>query len=92
MQDLPAHFNAIKDDQPIVAQQVVAAGAGIRLRFNRFTATMRDAIERILMDKQLKSSAQRMANPRLAGGLSASRSFGDAFMLITCSNSRKHRP
>ncbi|MGC6418625.1 MAG: glycosyltransferase [Bradymonadia bacterium] len=73
MQDLPLILTPIKDDQPIVAQQVVAAGAGIRLRFNRFNAaTMRDAIERILMDTQLKSSAQRIGQSlRLAGGLSA---------------------
>ena len=73
MQDLPLILTPIKDDQPIVAQQVVAAGAGIRLRFNRFNAaTMRDAIERILMDTHLKSSAQRIGQSlRLAGGLSA---------------------
>ena len=73
MQDLPLILTPIKDDQPIVAQQVVAAGAGIRLRFNRFNAAaMRDAIERSLTDTELKISAERIGQSlRLAGGLSA---------------------
>jgi MGT family glycosyltransferase len=46
---LPLVVTPIKDDQPLVAQQVVDAGAGIRLRFNRVRPDeLRDAVRAVL--------------------------------------------
>ena len=46
---VPLVVAPIRDDQPIVAQQVVDAGAGVRVRFGRVTAEqLRDAITEAL--------------------------------------------
>lgn len=59
---LPLAVAPIRSDQPYVASQVVAAGAGIQLRFGKVTVpVMREAIERLLRDEELRSAAARLA-------------------------------
>jgi MGT family glycosyltransferase len=67
---LPLVVAPIRDDQPIVAKQVVAAGAGIRLRFNRATAAqLGDAVEAVLCEPTYRQAARRVQESfRAAGG------------------------
>lgn len=67
---LPLVIAPIKDDQPIVADQVVAAGAGIRIKFGRVQAPeLRDAVARVLADPALREAAERLrASFAAAGG------------------------
>jgi UDP:flavonoid glycosyltransferase YjiC (YdhE family) len=52
----------IKDDQPVVAQQVADAGAGIRLKFGRVRAPeLRDAIARVLDEPSYRDAARRIS-------------------------------
>ena len=65
---LPLIVAPIKDDQGIVAQQVVQAGAGIRLKFGRVRAPeLRRAVERLLDEPAFREAAVRVQ-----------RSFADA--------------
>lgn len=70
---LPLVIAPIKDDQPIVADQVVAAGAGIRIKFGRVQAPeLRDAVARVLADPSLREGADRVrASFAAAGGPAA---------------------
>ena len=70
---LPMVVVPIKDDQPIVAQQVVDAGAGVRLRFGRITAEhLRAAIHEILETPTYRERAQALADSfSHAGGATA---------------------
>ena len=53
----------IRDDQPVVADQVVRAGAGVRVKFARVRAEgLRSAIEQALSEEDLRTSARRMAS------------------------------
>jgi MGT family glycosyltransferase len=67
---LPLVVAPIRDDQPIVAEQVVAAGAGIRLRFNRATtAQIGAAVESVLGEATYRQAARRVQESfRAAGG------------------------
>jgi MGT family glycosyltransferase len=66
---LPLVVMPIKDDQPVVAQQVVDAGAGIRLRFGRTSAAeLRAAVERALTDPGLRAAAERVRESFAAAG------------------------
>jgi MGT family glycosyltransferase len=59
---LPLVLAPIRDDQPVVARQVVAAGAGIALRFGRVSvASMRQALESVLHEPSYRLAAQRLA-------------------------------
>lgn len=59
---LPLVVLPIKDDQPVVAQQVAEAGAGIRLKFGRVRAPeLRDAIARVLDEPSYRDAARRIA-------------------------------
>jgi MGT family glycosyltransferase len=70
---LPLVVAPIRDDQPIVAQQVVDAGAGIRLRFTRATAAqIGTAVEAVLTEPSYRQAAQRVrASFAAAGGAEA---------------------
>jgi MGT family glycosyltransferase len=58
---LPLVITPIRDDQPVVADQVVKAGAGIRLKFRRLTAVdLRDAVQQVLEDKEFRQAAARI--------------------------------
>ncbi len=67
---LPLVIAPIKDDQPIVADQVVAAGAGLRIKFGRVQAReLREAVARVLADPELRAGAARVrASFASAGG------------------------
>ena len=58
---LPLVVAPIRDEQPLVAQQVVDAGAGIRLRFSRATTTqIGPAVEAVLTEPTYRQAAQRV--------------------------------
>ncbi len=58
---LPLVVAPIKDDQPVVAQQVVDAGAGIRVKFGRVKAAkLRDAVMRVLEEPAFRAAAHRV--------------------------------
>ncbi|WP_370657259.1 nucleotide disphospho-sugar-binding domain-containing protein [Frankia sp. ArI3] len=70
---VPLVVAPIRDDQPVIAQQVVEAGAGIRLRFARATpAIVASAVRDVLDDPRYRSAAARVgASFRAAGGAAA---------------------
>ncbi len=70
---LPLVVAPIKDDQPIVADQVVAAGAGLRVKFGRVQPPeLRDAVRRVLVEPQFRAAAARVrASFAAAGGATA---------------------
>ena len=58
---VPLVVTPIRDDQPIVANQVVASGAGLRLRFGRLVAaSLRTAVERVLLEPAFREAAERI--------------------------------
>jgi MGT family glycosyltransferase len=66
---LPLVLTPIRDDQPLVAAQVVAAGAGIRLRFGRLRADeLRAAIRAVLDDPAYRAAAGRIRDSFTAAG------------------------
>ncbi|HJP72643.1 MAG TPA: glycosyltransferase [Pseudonocardiaceae bacterium] len=67
---VPLVVAPIRDDQPIVADQVVAAGAGIRLRFNRAGAEqVGAALDSVLSERSYGDAARRIGESfRRAGG------------------------
>jgi MGT family glycosyltransferase len=70
---LPLVVAPIRDDQPVVAAQVVAAGAGVRVRFGRPSpSVLGEAIDRALHDPGLRAGAEVIATSfALAGGAPA---------------------
>jgi MGT family glycosyltransferase len=66
---LPLVVSPIKDDQPLVAQQVVDAGAGVRLRFNRVRPDeLRDAVRAVLGEPGYRVAAGRIRDSFTAAG------------------------
>ena len=67
---LPLLVTPIKDDQPVVARQVVEAGAGLRLRFRRAGAKeIRACIDRLLNEPHFGEAAKHIGDSfRAAGG------------------------
>ncbi|HEY0935176.1 MAG TPA: nucleotide disphospho-sugar-binding domain-containing protein [Trebonia sp.] len=66
---LPLVVTPIRDDQPLVAQQVADAGAGIRLRFGRLRASeLRDAVRAVLGEPRYRTAAQRVRDCFAAAG------------------------
>ena len=52
----------IKDDQPVVAGQVVAAGSGVRVKFGRVSASgIRKAVNAVLTEPQYREGAAQLA-------------------------------
>ncbi|MBT2388570.1 glycosyltransferase [Streptomyces sp. ISL-1] len=70
---LPLVVAPVRDDQPIVAQQVAAAGAGIRVRFGRpRTEEIHTALNAVLDDPDHHRAARRIqASFAAAGGAAA---------------------
>ncbi|HET6710150.1 glycosyltransferase [Amycolatopsis sp.] len=69
---LPLVVAPIRDDQPIVAAQVVAAGAGVRLRFGRADAPrIATAVEEVLTEPSYRRAAETVAASFHAAGGSA---------------------
>jgi len=71
---LPLVVTPIRDDQPIIAQQVADAGAGIRLRFGRLRAgDLRDAVTSVLAPgSAYRTAAVRVQESFAAAGGAAS--------------------
>ncbi|MFE2431785.1 glycosyltransferase [Streptomyces sp. NPDC059373] len=67
---VPLVVAPIRDDQPVVAGQVVVAGAGIRVRFGRVTAPkLGEALDAVLHEPDYRAAAARVgASFRAAGG------------------------
>ncbi|MER6384217.1 glycosyltransferase [Streptomyces sp. NPDC001250] len=70
---LPLVVAPIRDDQPTVAAQVVNAGAGVRVRFNRATAAhLGAALDAVLHEPGYRTAAARVGQSfRDAGGATA---------------------
>jgi UDP:flavonoid glycosyltransferase YjiC (YdhE family) len=70
---VPLVVAPIRDDQPVVAGQVVDAGAGIRVRFGRVTAPkLGAAIDAVLHEPGYRAAAGRIRTAfRAAGGARA---------------------
>jgi MGT family glycosyltransferase len=70
---LPSVLAPIRDDQPIIAEQVVRAGAGVRLRFTKATAQhIGAAVDTVLTDPSYRRNADRIRESfRSAGGSTA---------------------
>ncbi|MCU1496697.1 MAG: glycosyltransferase [Acidimicrobiales bacterium] len=70
---LPLVLAPIRDDQPVVADQVVRAGAGVRVKFSRVKPEqLRAAIVQALDDLDLRAAAARIqASFAAAGGTEA---------------------
>ncbi|GGD12431.1 glycosyltransferase [Nocardioides daphniae] len=59
---LPLVVAPIRDDQPVIADQVVRAGAGVRVKFARVRAeALRAAVDQALHDESLRAGSQSMA-------------------------------
>lgn len=66
---LPLVVLPIKDDQPVIAQQVEQAGAGVRLKFGRVRADdLREAVRRVLDDPAFADAARRIQRSFDAAG------------------------
>jgi MGT family glycosyltransferase len=67
---IPLVVAPIRDDQPVVAQQVVDAGAGVRLKYGRVTSDqIAEALLRVLESSSYRKAAQRIqASFGAAGG------------------------
>ncbi len=70
---VPLVVAPIRDDQPVVAGQVVDAGAGIRVRFGRVTAPrLGAAVDAVLHEPGYRAAAERIRTAfRAAGGARA---------------------
>jgi MGT family glycosyltransferase len=70
---LPLIVAPIRDDQPVVAGQVVTAGAGLRIKYARVTPQgLRDAVTRVLNEPSFAQAAKKIrASFELAGGARA---------------------
>jgi UDP:flavonoid glycosyltransferase YjiC (YdhE family) len=65
----PLVIAPIRYDQPIVAAQVAAVGAGVRVRFGRATPhQLRTALTAILDDERYRAAACRVADGFAAAG------------------------
>ncbi len=66
---LPQVVAPIRDDQPVVAQQIEAAGAAIRVRFARLRAPeLRHAVSTVLDDPSYRCAAERIQRSFAAAG------------------------
>lgn len=71
---LPLIVAPIRDDQPVIAQQVVDAGAGLYMRYGKVSvAVARETMQRLLAEPQFRANAQRLAESfkRLGGARQA---------------------
>jgi zeaxanthin glucosyltransferase len=68
-QGLPLVLAPIRNDQPVIANQVVAAGAGLRVRFGRVTGQqLRGAMTSVLDDGRYRAGAARIRDSFPAEG------------------------
>ena len=66
---LPLVIAPITDDQPVIADQVVRAGAGVRINFRRAKATtIFESVNRVLSDKRFAEGADRIKDSLAGAG------------------------
>jgi MGT family glycosyltransferase len=66
---LPLVVAPIRDDQPLIAQQVTDAGAGVRVRFGRLRAAeLTGAVRAVLGDPRYAAGARRVQESFTAAG------------------------
>jgi MGT family glycosyltransferase len=66
---LPAVVAPIKDDQPVIADQLVRSGAGLRVHFDRVkSADLAAATHRILDEPEFRNAARRLQTILLESG------------------------
>jgi UDP:flavonoid glycosyltransferase YjiC (YdhE family) len=66
---VPLVVAPIRDDQPVIADQVAAAGAGLRIKFGRIRADgLREAIATILADSDIRTAAARVRDSFASAG------------------------
>ena len=66
---VPLVVAPIRHDQPVNASLVVAAGAGLRIRFSRFTPDeLRDALDTVLSEPSYRASAAAVGQSFAAAG------------------------
>ncbi|QKG21051.1 glycosyltransferase [Actinomadura verrucosospora] len=68
-QGLPLVVAPIRDDQPVIARQVEAAGAGVQVRFSRVRAAeLRDALTTVLTGDAHRAAAEAVRDSFAAAG------------------------
>jgi MGT family glycosyltransferase len=66
---LPAVVAPIKDDQPVIAEQLVRSGAGLRVHFDRVKATdLRTITERVVNEPDFRAAAKHLQKIMKAHG------------------------
>jgi len=83
---LPLIVAPIRDDQPVVAQQVVNAGAGLYLRYGKVSvAKARDTVLELLTQDHYRQAAERLAVAlrRLGGARQAAQVVETTLMAAT---------
>jgi len=66
---VPLVVAPIRDDQPVIANQVTTAGAGIRVHFSRVSAgELRTALTTVLANPSYRSAARRIQTSFTAAG------------------------
>lgn len=90
---VPLVVAPIRDDQPVVAGQVEASGAGVRVRFGRVTADrLGQAVDAVLGDPAYRAAAQRIGDSfRAAGGAPAAAAHLERFAADHHSTHRRTR-
>jgi len=90
---VPLVVAPIRDDQPIVADQVVRCGAGLRVRFGRVTAAeLRAAVAQVLHEPAYREAAAVVQRSfALAGGAPAAAGHLEA-MLTRGGGARRRSP
>lgn len=83
---LPLIVAPIRDDQPVVAQQVVNAGAGLYMRYGKVSvAKARDTVRELLTHDHYRQAAERLALAlrRLGGARQAAGVVEETLMAAT---------
>jgi MGT family glycosyltransferase len=66
---LPLVIAPVHDDQPMIADQITRAGAGLRVKFFRVTPdTLRSALEQVLTEPRYREAAGRLGRSLQAAG------------------------
>jgi len=68
---VPLVVAPVRDDQPVISEQVTRAGAGVRVRFGRVNAAgVAAAVAAVLEDPEIRAAAERLRTEfTLAGGV-----------------------
>jgi MGT family glycosyltransferase len=70
---VPLVVAPVRDDQPVISEQVTRAGAGVRVRFGRVNAAgVEAAVTTVLDDPEIRAAAERLRTEfAVAGGVAA---------------------